>query len=257
MIPSRKGVEVWMANQPTGRSLLRQLIVDERAGAPNEGLVALQTAELLRTTLLSHSEALSPSVSVSGTRNAQAPAQPPMPPPPPPPPPTAGVQAAVGALYSPGNHDPAIQAWVTISRIVRRPFGLALDVSAPLRASTVRGPEGSATVGALLAGITAFAHYDRPGSGLYATAAVGAAAIRISSEGTVSDPFVASKQTALAGAVYARGDGGFEVARWLRFGLRAVAGAVPAGVSVKFAGNEAAVWGRPFLAGMFLVDLAW
>ena len=56
MIASRKGVEVWMANQPTGRSLLRQLVVDERAGAPNEGLVALQTAELLRTTLLSRSE---------------------------------------------------------------------------------------------------------------------------------------------------------------------------------------------------------
>ena len=257
MIPSRKGVEVWMANQPTGRSLLRQLIVDERAGAPNEGLVALQTAELLRTTLLSHSEALSPSASATATRNAQTPAQPPQQPPPPPSPPSAGVQAAVGALYSPGNHDPAIQAWLTVNRIVVRPFGLALDISAPLRASTVRGPEGSATVGALLVGVSAFAHYDRPGSGLYATAAVGAAGIRISSEGTASDPFVASKQSALAGAIYARGDGGFEVTRWLRFGLRAVAGAVPAGVSVKFAGNEAAVWGRPFLAGMLLVDVAW
>ena len=55
MIASRKGVEVWMANQPTGRSLMRQLVVDERP-VPNEGLVALQTAELLRTTLLSRSD---------------------------------------------------------------------------------------------------------------------------------------------------------------------------------------------------------
>jgi hypothetical protein len=30
--------------------------VDENPGAPNEGLVALQTAELLRTTLLSRSD---------------------------------------------------------------------------------------------------------------------------------------------------------------------------------------------------------
>lgn len=257
MIPSRKGVEVWMANQPTGRSLLRQLIVDERAGAPNEGLVALQTAELLRTTLLSHSEALSPSATVSATRNPPVQSQPPAPPPAPPSPPTAGVQAAVGALYSPGNHDPAIQVWVTVNRIVLRPFGLALDVSAPLRASTVTGPEGSANVGAFLAGVTVFAHYERPGSGLYGTVAAGAGAIRITAEGSVSDPFVARNQSTLAGALYARGDGGFEVARWLRFGLRAVAGAVPSGVSVKFAGNEAAVWGRPFLAGMLLLDLAW
>jgi hypothetical protein len=257
MIPSRKGVEVWMANQPTGRSLLRQLIVDERAGAPNEGLVALQTAELLRTTLLSHSEALSPSVSVSATRNPPAPSQPPASPPPPRSPPSVGLQAAVGALYSPGNSEPAIQTWVTVSRIVLRPFGLALDVSAPLRASTVTGPEGSATVGALLAGVAVFAHYERAGSGLYGTVAAGAAALRITAEGTVSDPFVATKESTLAGAIYARGDGGFEVAPWLRFGLRAVAGAVPSGVSVKFAGNEAAVWGRPFLAGMLLVDLAW
>ena len=52
MVPSRKGVEIWLANQPTGRTLLRQLIIDERASTPNEGLVALQTAELLRTSLL-------------------------------------------------------------------------------------------------------------------------------------------------------------------------------------------------------------
>ena len=66
MVPSRKGVEVWVANQPTGRSLLRQLIVDEQAGAPNEGLVALQTAELLRTTLLSRSETIALIASSSG-----------------------------------------------------------------------------------------------------------------------------------------------------------------------------------------------
>ena len=58
-------------------------------------------------------------------------------------------------------------------------------------------------------------------------------------------------------AIYVRADGGVEATRWLRFGVRAVAGAVPQGVPVKFAGNEAAVWGRPFLAGLLLVDLSW
>ena len=72
MVASRKGVEIWVANQPTGRSLLRQLIVDERAPAPNEGLVALQTAELLRTTLLSRSETAPPPPRPVPTINGRA-----------------------------------------------------------------------------------------------------------------------------------------------------------------------------------------
>jgi hypothetical protein len=207
--------------------------------------------------LLSQSEALSPSVKASAARNTPDQNQPPPPPPPPPSPPSSGLQAGVGGLYSPGNTDPAIQAWATVSRVVFRPFGLALDVSAPLRASTVTGLEGSANVGAMLVGVTVFAHYERSTSGLYGTAAAGVAAIRLTAEGSASDPFVAQKQSTMAGAVYVRGDGGFEVARWLRFGLRGIVGAVPSGVTVKFAGNEAAVWGRPFLAGLLLLDLAW
>ena len=54
-----------------------------------------------------------------------------------------------------------------------------------------------------------------------------------------------------------RADGGVEATRWLHVGVRGVAGAVPQGVPVRFAGNEAAVWGRPFLAGLVLVELAW
>src|SRR5262245_38685482 len=252
MIPSRKGVEVWMANQPTGRSLLRQLIVDERAGTPNEGLVALQTAELLRTTLLSRSEV------------ATNPA--PRPPPPAPPPqittpaqPTtfAGLQAGYGALWSPGAGNLATQVWVTINRSVYGPFGLALDGSAPITSATITGPEGSASVRAWLIGATVFVRHELPTSGLYASLAAGAAAMRVTFAGSVSGPFVASSPTTSTGAVYLRGDAGFAVARWLRFGGRAVAGAIPTGVSVRFAGNEAAVWGRPFLAGLVLADLSW
>ncbi len=50
-LPSGRGVEVWMADETSGRSLLRQVIVDESETRPNENLIALQTAELLRTSL--------------------------------------------------------------------------------------------------------------------------------------------------------------------------------------------------------------
>jgi len=255
MIPSRKGVEIWMANQPTGRSLLRQLVVDESAGAPNEGLVALQTAELLRTTLLSRSEL--PATTPPPPRGTTPASPPQIAVVAPPSPPSAGVQAGAGALFSPGAGDPAMQVWFTVSRVVVRPFGLALDFSAPVHPGTVSGPEGSATLSAWLAGAAVFARYERAETGLYAIAAAGGALIRLNAEGTAALPLTATTGSTTVAAVYGRADGGFEAARWLRFGLRAVAGAVPSGVRLRFAGNEAAVWGHPFLAALLLVDLSW
>jgi len=257
MVPSRKGVEVWIANQPAGRSLLRQLIVDERAGPPNEGLVALQTAELLRTTLLSRSDV--PRAPAAAPR---PPAAAPAPPPEikesgPPPPVTAGLQLGAGALYSPGAGDPSIQLWVSVNRVLREPFGIALDVSVPVRAGALSGPEGSANVDAWLVGASVFMHGERIASGLYGTLAAGAALIRLNAVGSASAPLLASTQSATAGAGYVRADGGLDLTRWLRVGVRAVAGAVPSGIAVKFAGNDAGVWGRPFLAGLLLADLAW
>ncbi len=257
MIPSRKGVEVWMANQPTGRSLLRQLVVDESAGAPNEGLVALQTAELLRTTLLSRSDAPAPTSTATTPRAVATTSAQLVAPPPPPSPPSAGVQAGAGALFSPGAGDPAMQVWFTVSRVVVRPFGIALDFSLPVRPGTVSGPEGSASLKAYLVGATVFARYERPETGLYAIAAAGGALIYLNAEGTAALPLTATTGSTTVGAVYVRADGGFEATRWLRFGLRAVAGAVPSGVQLRFAGNDAAVWGHPFLAALLLVDLSW
>ena len=250
MVASRKGVEIWVANQPTGRSLLRQLIVDERAPAPNEGLVALQTAELLRTTLLSRSETPPPPPRPVPTIKEELP-------PAPPPPPNAGLQVAFGVLWSPRGGDEAYQLWGTIHRFLVRPLGIALDVSAPVNPGTVSGPEGSASVRTWLAGATVFSRYERRSSGLYATVAAGAAVIRLDIRGSAGSAFVASSHTATVAAGYVRADGGFAVNSWLRFGARAVAGVVPSGVTVKFAGNEAAVWGQPFLAGLVLADVSW
>jgi hypothetical protein len=254
MVASRKGVEVWVANQPTGRSLLRQLIVDERPGTPNEGLVALQTAELLRTTLLSRADGPAPAANPPPcVENKPAEIGPPAPPSPG----YTGVQAAVGALWAPGVDNSSRQLWGTLSRVIVQPFGIALDLSVPWQRSTISGPEGSAEVRALLAGAALFVRYERPATGLYAMGAAGAAALWLTVDGRASPPLVASTHSVLAGAGYVRADGGFEVTHWLRFGLRLVAGAIPSGVAVKFAGNDAGTWGRPFVAGFAVVDGSW
>lgn len=250
MIASRKGVEVWMANQPTGRSLMRQLVVDERP-VPNEGLVALQTAELLRTTLLSRSDL--PPKAPPPPPSVEPPSEKPIAPPGPP---TVSLQAATGPLYSPGSSI-TMQAWGTLSSVVVRPFGLAVDASAPLQSSTITGPEGSASLRWWLFGAAAFMRYDRPGSRLYGIAAAGGAVIRLNATATANAPLLANAGSTTAGAIYVRADGGVAATRWLRLGARAVAGVVPQGVLVQFAGNEAARWGLPFLAVFGLVDLSW
>jgi hypothetical protein len=253
MIASRKGVEVWIANQPTGRSLMRQLVVDERP-VPNEGLVALQTAELLRTTLLSRSE-MPPSAQPPGP-SAVPSANPPAISTSTPGPPSASVQAAAGVLFSPGA-DASLQAWFSAGYVVVRPLGVALDVSVPLRSSTISGPEGSASVSAWLVGASVFVRHDWLKARSYAIAAAGGALIRLDADATTMSPLVAHSASTTAAAVYLRADGGVEATRWLHVGVRGVAGAVPQGVPVRFAGNEAAVWGRPFLAGLLLVELSW
>src|SRR4051812_25027690 len=217
MIPSRKGVEVWMANQPTGRSLLRQLVVDERAGTPNEGLVALQTAELLRTTLLSRSElpaktppAHPPTTMTDGPPGIAAPE--------PLSPPRSALQAAAGALLSPGAGDPALQLWMTIGHNVVGPFGIALDLSGPLRGGTLSGPEGSATLRAWLAGAAVFWRFERPTTGLYAIAAAGGAVIHVDARATAGAALLGKSGGAEGRAVLRRAGGGFAAGG--RVGLR-------------------------------------
>jgi hypothetical protein len=256
MVASRKGVEVWMANQPTGRSLIRQLVVDERP-VPNDGLVALQTAELLRTTLLSRSEVPATSTPAPSKNTPTGVAEI-VPPPPPRPasPPSASLQAAAGPLFSPGA-DLGMQVWVTASHLIAGPVGIAVDGSGPLRPTTISGPEGSANVSPWIGGAALFMRYDRPESRLYAIVAAGGAVIRLNAVTTTNLPLTATSGTTTAGAIYARADGGLEANRWFRFGLRTIAGVVPQGVPVWFAGNEAARWGRPFVALMLLGDLSW
>jgi hypothetical protein len=257
VVPSRKGVEVWMANQPTGRSLLRQLVIDENGDAPNEGLVALQTAELLRTSLLSVPDprraaqakpSPSPSAVLAPAVIVAAPSATP--------PRRAGVQAGVGAMFSPGGSDPTLQAWVSLQRLIGRRVGLALDLSAPLRTAELSGPEGSARMGSMLAGGAVFGRFEAP-SGFYAVAAGGVAVVRVGVEGDAASPLLQDTEAVMTGAGYARLDGGFEATRWLRFGLRAVAGATASRVNVRFAGNQAGEWGWPFLAGFVITEVAW
>jgi len=252
MLPARNGVEVWMADETSGRSLLRQVIVDETQGGPNHHLIALQTAELLRTSLFPR----------------PPPAAPPAAPPPvivqSAPPPSSGdsaIASSVGLLYSAGGAGPAWQASLAYQHLWGRRFGLAFALSAPIHRGTMSGPEGSADVGAIVAGAEALARFAAEGGRLALTAGVGAGFAAVLATGhpnqQVSPQLMSNSSTTYTAVATARATLGWKVAGWMTLGLSGLVGATPGRVQIRFAGNDAGTWGLPLVGAALFAAVDW
>lgn len=242
MLPTRNGVEVWTADETSGRPLLRQAVVDDKPGGPDGKLIALQTAEVLRTSLFPHPppEPAAMIVQVAPARASETSA-------------TAGV----GLLYGAGGAGPAWQAWLSFQHLWTDHLAGALDVSLPIHRGTMSGPEGTADVGAVTVGAEVLARFvsDRR---LFANAGVGAAFAAVLATGhptTNVAPLVSSSTTAYTGLAYARAALARKVFRWLAVGVSGVAGSTVAPVHIRFAGNDAGSWGVP-LVGVALFGQA-
>jgi hypothetical protein len=259
VVPAKNGVEVWMADATSGRSLLRQVIVDEGPSGPNYNNVALQTAELLRTSLL-YAEKPEPE---------PEPEPAPAPAPRPPevradPPPEkeedrgeAGIQAGLGALYSPGGVSAAVQAWVAVHYPVKPWLAAGLELSLPVDRGSVSGPEGTANLGCYLAAATLSLRWQRQDTPWFAGAGLGGGLLRVTTEGDPVAPLAPSEDAGLTGLVYLRADAGIGVTRWLRVGARTLVGFSIPPVRVDFAGNDAGSWGAPLLGVLGLVEVPW
>lgn len=250
VLPSRKGVEVWMADVTTGRALARQLVVDERPEGPDQGLIALQTAEILRTGLFPKPE------------------QPPPPPPPivivapSPPEPTSSstVATGVGALWSHGGAGTALQALLSLGKTWRHGLGIALDLSFPLRRADLSGPEGTAQVAAMMAGLAVFASFPTRPAHWSLTAGVGAGALNLRIDGrqSASYPMLrTSTASAVTGIAYARIEAAWKPSRWAKLGLAGMAGSSFSEVTIRFAGNPAGTWGKVVLGAILVFGVEW
>ena len=254
VLASRKGVEVWMADETSGRSLLRQVVVDESPGGPDQSLVALQTAELLRTSIFPKPD--------KPTLASAAPVTNPMPPAvlAPREPPSSGeigAQAGFGLLSSPGGVGSTLQIWLSLNHYWERRIGVALNFSAPVRQATLSGPEGRAEVGAYLVGGEVFTRFGGNTSHLSLTTGLGIAAVFVSTKGRAEALLVSASDWTLTGAGFARADAAWRPTRWLGLGVSVLAGATPERVIVRFAGNEAGKWGWPFFAAFALAEVYW
>jgi hypothetical protein len=252
VLPSRKGVEVWMADATTGRTLARQLVVDERPQGPDQTLVALQTAEILRTGLFPQAH--------------KTPAPPPVAPPPAPPiivvqaaPPSSqsAVVVGIGGLYSPGGAAASLQAWGSLQRRWQRGFGLALDGSVPIVAGVLSGPEGRAKVAAFSLGAEIFATLPPRESRWLLTTGIGGGMLYLRTTGEGSGALLGTTSSLPVAHGYARVETGVRLSHWARLSLTTLAGTTLKSVTIRFAGNQAGTWGSVLLAGFLSFSAEW
>ena len=253
MLPSRRGVEVWMADETSGRSLLRQVVVDETPRGPNENLIALQTAELLRTSLFprpappaSHPADAPPVVATTA------------------PPPASGesqLVSSVGLLSGGGDAGAAWQAGLAVQHFWNDRFGVAISLSAPFQRGTMSGPEGTADVGAVTIGPEALARFESAHGRLFMTTGLGAALVYVLATGhpreQASAQLLSSLSTAYTGLGYARLTLGWKLSRRVDVGLNVIAGTTLGRVQVRFAGNAAGEWGVPLLGAALFAGVGW
>lgn len=258
MLPSRKGVEVWMADATSGRSLLRQVVVDESPGGPDHDLIALQTAELLRTSLLG--ESATSEAAAQQTPVAAPPAAPPSAvaatEPVAPSTRDTSVQLAAGALYSPGGATASVELGLSLQRFFAARWGLGLDLSMPIGAGTLSGVEGSMQLHPYFGGLAFVLRVTQPASPFFVTGGGGFALLYVKYDAVAQQPLESSSGQKLMEAFYLRVDAGFELVTWLRLGVRALGGATLQHVSFKFAGNDAGSFGPVLLAGFGFLELA-
>ena len=252
VLPSRKGVEVWMADATTGRTLARQLVVDERPQGPDQTLVALQTAEILRTGLFP--QAPKPHPLLPPVRPPESPpavAQPAHAPS------VSSFHVGLGGLFSPGGAGTALQAWGSLQRRWQRGFGIALDGSLPLLSASLSGPEGRAQVGAYTAGAELFATLPARDSKWVLTTGIGGGVLHLRTEGENRPPLSGTSSSVTVGHGYARVEADVRLSSWAKLGLATMAGTTFQSVTIRFAGNQAGTWGSVLLAAFLHFGVEW
>jgi hypothetical protein len=257
---SRGGVEVWIADRVTGKTVLRELVVPPEESV--DEVVALRAVELLRASLLElglPAAARGPVAPAPAVERLLPPAPKPVPPPPRPQPParppafTLGIGPALAA--SPGGIGPSALVRVGARlRLVSR-IGADALLLLPTLPVTLEGAEGSADVSFALFGLGLDASLLPDESAWRSRVGLAGGLIHLRVVGAADAPFGADAETRFLGAGLGRIDVLGRVTRGLWLGAELAAGVTFQRVLVDFAGREAATWGQPFGVLALLVEI--
>ena len=252
-VPAARGVEVWIADRVTGKTVLR--MVGSEGGAPEpDPALALRAVDLLRASLLE--------TSLPAPVVGEVPAPPDLrarmalPPPQAPASPEASVlrvAVSFGAMGSPGGLGPVGVLDAGVAWMPSEHFGATLFAAIPLSRPDVTGTPGSADFAAGLGGVGA-RFLPSTGAGVWVPSIdVGLAIVGLASKGSANPGFTSGSAFAVTEAPFLRL--GLAFSPTPRFRLRAdLLGAVLVqDASVQLASQPFATWGRP--VGLFTVGV--
>jgi hypothetical protein len=256
-VPSERGVEVWIADRVTGKTVLRDMVND--GGTPDrDAALALRVVELLRASLLEVTLPAPSRGEVPATpeirekigvpeQKALAPSSPP----------ALRFSLAPGLLLSPGGFGASASLDLGIDWMPSEHAGVIALAAIPLTSARIEGTQGSVDLTVLLAGGGARFLFTTRESLWGPTMDLGVMAVSLRSAGTASAGFVASAPSAVTAAPFARLGLSFELTRSFRLRADVLAGVVAQGVSIRFAQHEIATWGKPLVLTSVGVDFGW
>jgi hypothetical protein len=163
----------------------------------------------------------------------------------------------VGLLGSRGGVSPALQAWLSYQYLWSRHFGLVLEVSAPLARGSVSRLQGSAEVGAVVAGGGLLARLQSDGGRMFVATSLGGALAAVLVKGQPAPSFAGTSPTAYAGLLYLRASGGVYPTRWLGLGAAGILGTTTSRVRIQFANEDVGEWGMPLAAVLLFAEVGW
>ncbi len=250
--PSKGGVEVWIADRVTGKTVLRELVT--RRGETDDEIVALRVVELLRASLLELDLRGAPHGDVEPTapirrlvpkRRSAPPAAPA---------PTSQTSLELGPAVAFGGIGPLLQLRVGMRIDTASGIGGGALVLVPTFPRTVEAAEGRADVSMALFGaaIDASLLASRPWR---SRVGAGVALSYLRLAGSASTPYVADTETRWLGAGFARLQLGRAIGEHTYLGLELIGGASARRVVVNFAGREVASWGQPFGVASLVLEL--
>jgi hypothetical protein len=266
IVPSKTGVEVWIVDRMTGKTVLREIVTTEDGAASRDATVALRVVELLRASLMELDAARPPQGEMeapplirelmtppriiapvgSPTGTLPAPAAP-----------AFSIELGPAAVLSHGGFGPSGAVSAAVYYHPAEPFGANLIALIPIFPASVSGPEGSTTARIGLLGGGLRGTWMPDGSAWSLTLGGGLAALWLHLDGQPSPHFAGTSTNVFSAAPYLRAGLGLTVIPRLRVRADALVGASLPPTLVRFGERLAAVWGVPFFAPTLGVELFW
>ncbi|WP_437893697.1 hypothetical protein [Sorangium sp. So ce124] len=257
-VPSERGVEIWIADRVTGKTVLREMADD--GGTPDrDAALALRAVELLRASLLEVGLPAPPPGEVPATPEireklrVRAPDTPPAPAQRPSP--ALRLSLAPGVLLSPGGFGAEVSVDVGLSWMPSEHVGAIAFAAIPLSPHRIERSQGTADLSVLLAGGGARFQLASRDSPWTASADFGFSAVLLWSSGVSSQGFRSSASAAVAASPFAGVGLSFALTPRLRLRADALASVLVQGVSVRFVERETATWGKPFILSSAGIEL--